>query len=247
MNWIQVVYFKLKVIWPLFSPSKAKKPRSFLLPFRQIFEWKHESMKPNLSQKAMKLGPNDNCFTEELNSSGLFQTECRETWWTRYLRISPGYISGEICPAWGKGTQRIYQLNRGKICGGSRNLISYTSPLSRMSNTDSSGLINDIVASSSLDFFDEALGAVTCSTWSSKRCFLLRWAWLYAEISFGVAVNWNGGSASEETSVSDQDWSRLSTDEVSAMWINVCHDAVDIPHLGDWVLDGDVRAFLDIR
>ena len=42
--------------------------------------------------------------------------------------------------------------------------ISYTSPLSRASNTDSSGLINDIVASSSLDFFDEALGAVTCLT-----------------------------------------------------------------------------------
>ena len=27
---------------------------------------KYESMKPNLSQKAMKLGPNDNCFTEKL-------------------------------------------------------------------------------------------------------------------------------------------------------------------------------------
>ena len=51
MNWIQVVYFKLKEIWPLLSNAQAKKPSSFLLPFCQIFEWKHESMKPNLSQK----------------------------------------------------------------------------------------------------------------------------------------------------------------------------------------------------
>ena len=53
-NWIQVLYFKLKVIWPLFSPAKAKKPARFLLTFRQS-KWKYESMKPNLSQKAMKL------------------------------------------------------------------------------------------------------------------------------------------------------------------------------------------------
>ena len=41
-----------------FPPAKAKKPRSFLLPFYQS-KWKYESIKPNLSQKAMK-------FTEEL-------------------------------------------------------------------------------------------------------------------------------------------------------------------------------------
>ena len=57
-NWIQVVYFKLKEIWPLFCPANAKKQSSILLPFRQS-KWKYESMKPNLSQKAMKL-------TEEL-------------------------------------------------------------------------------------------------------------------------------------------------------------------------------------
>ena len=38
---------------------KPQKLAGFLLSFRQIFEWKHESMKPNLSRKAMK-------FTEEL-------------------------------------------------------------------------------------------------------------------------------------------------------------------------------------
>ena len=59
MNWIQVVYFQLKEIWPLFSTAKAKILSSFCTPL-------DESMKPNLSQKAMKLGPNDNCFTEEL-------------------------------------------------------------------------------------------------------------------------------------------------------------------------------------
>ena len=59
MNWIQVVSFKLKEIWQLFSIAKAKKLSSFftsLLP-------KHESMKANLSQKAMKLGLNDNWGT----------------------------------------------------------------------------------------------------------------------------------------------------------------------------------------
>ena len=62
MNWIQVVYFKLKEIWPLFSPAKAKKPSSFFTSLPP----KHESMKPNLSQKVRKLVPNDDCFTEEL-------------------------------------------------------------------------------------------------------------------------------------------------------------------------------------
>ena len=42
MNCIQVVYFKLKEIWLLFSNAKAKNRARFLLPFRQIFEWKHE-------------------------------------------------------------------------------------------------------------------------------------------------------------------------------------------------------------
>ena len=59
MNWFQVVYFKLKEIWPLFSTAKAKILSS-------LFTSLDKSMKPNLSQKAMKLGPNDNCFTEEL-------------------------------------------------------------------------------------------------------------------------------------------------------------------------------------
>ena len=56
INWIQVVYFKLKEIWPLFSIAKAKKKALF-------FFW----MKVNLSQNlALKLAPNDNYFTEEL-------------------------------------------------------------------------------------------------------------------------------------------------------------------------------------
>ena len=52
MNWIKVVYFKLKEIWPLFSTAGAKKPSSF-------FTSLDKCMKANLSQKAMK-------FTEEL-------------------------------------------------------------------------------------------------------------------------------------------------------------------------------------
>ena len=59
MNWIQVVYFILKEIWPLFSPPKAKKPSSFFTSLPP----KHESMKANLTQKAMKLGPIDNWGT----------------------------------------------------------------------------------------------------------------------------------------------------------------------------------------
>ena len=56
MNWIQVVYFILKEIWPLFSPAKAKKLSSFFTSLPP----KHESMKPNLSQKVTKV----NYFTE---------------------------------------------------------------------------------------------------------------------------------------------------------------------------------------
>ena len=41
----------------LFSNAKAKK--------RAFFTSLEESMKANLSQKAMKLGPNDTYFTEE--------------------------------------------------------------------------------------------------------------------------------------------------------------------------------------
>ena len=54
-----MVYFKLNEIWLLFSNAKAKKPSS-------CFTSLDESMKANLSQKAMKLGPNDTYFTEEL-------------------------------------------------------------------------------------------------------------------------------------------------------------------------------------
>ena len=45
----------------LFSNAKAKKPSSFFTSLRP----KHESMKPNLSPKAMKIAPNENYFTEE--------------------------------------------------------------------------------------------------------------------------------------------------------------------------------------
>ena len=74
------------------------------------------------------------------------------------------YFWGNLTCLRKRNTVNISAYSGKDIRGGSRNLISYTSPLSRTSNTDSSGLINDIVASSSLDFFDEALGAVTCST-----------------------------------------------------------------------------------
>ena len=42
MNWIQVVYFKLKEIWPLFSPAEAKKPSSFFY-FPSAKAWKYET------------------------------------------------------------------------------------------------------------------------------------------------------------------------------------------------------------
>ena len=49
MNWIQVVYIKLKQIWSLFAPAKSKKMGSFFL-MKAI-------PSPNL---ALKLAPNDN-------------------------------------------------------------------------------------------------------------------------------------------------------------------------------------------
>ena len=62
MNRIQVVYLKLKEIWPLFSIAKAKKTVSFF--------W----IKANLSQNlALMLAPNENYFTDEL--VGILWTE----------------------------------------------------------------------------------------------------------------------------------------------------------------------------
>ena len=64
ISWIE---FKLSIsnwkrfecYFPLLKPKKRAR---FLLPFRQS-KWKYESMKPNLSQKAMKLAPNDSYMT----------------------------------------------------------------------------------------------------------------------------------------------------------------------------------------
>ena len=56
----------------IFHCWRQKKRARYLVPFRQS-KWKHKSMKANLSQKALKLGPNDNCFTEEL--VGILWTE----------------------------------------------------------------------------------------------------------------------------------------------------------------------------
>ena len=45
---VGIIWIKFKLfisnwkIWPVFAPAKAKKPSWFFLPFRQIFEWKHE-------------------------------------------------------------------------------------------------------------------------------------------------------------------------------------------------------------
>ena len=47
---------RFDLYFPLLKPKNQAR---FLLPFRQS-KWKHESMKANLSQKAMKLAPNDN-------------------------------------------------------------------------------------------------------------------------------------------------------------------------------------------
>ena len=68
MNWIQVVYIKLKQIWSLFSIAKAKKQARFF--------W----MKANLSQNlALKLAPNENYFTAEL--VGILWTEFKLFIW----------------------------------------------------------------------------------------------------------------------------------------------------------------------
>ena len=63
MNRIQVDYFKLKEIWPLFSIAKGKKNNKFIF-----------LMKANLSPNlALKLSPIKNYFTEEL--IGILLTE----------------------------------------------------------------------------------------------------------------------------------------------------------------------------
>ena len=80
MNWIQAVSFKLKEIWLLFSIAKTKKPGSFSTSLPP----KHESMKANLSQKALKLCPDDNCFTEELVGILLTEFKLFISNWSRF-------------------------------------------------------------------------------------------------------------------------------------------------------------------
>ena len=60
MNWIQVVYFKLKEIWPLFSTAKDKKRALFYFPSTKA----NENMKVwnQICQEVTKV----NYFTEEL-------------------------------------------------------------------------------------------------------------------------------------------------------------------------------------
>ena len=55
--WIQVVYFKLKEIWPAIFHCWSKKKRARFF-FFFFFEWK--LLNANLSQKALKLASNDN-------------------------------------------------------------------------------------------------------------------------------------------------------------------------------------------
>ena len=70
MNWIQVVYFKLKGIWPLLAPAKAKKTSSLFFTSLPPNLWMKSNLSANL---ALKLAPNDNSFTEEL--VGILWTE----------------------------------------------------------------------------------------------------------------------------------------------------------------------------
>ena len=85
MNWIQVVSFKLKEIWLLFSIAKAKKLSSF---FTSLWP-KHESMKANLIQKAMKLGPKDNWGTGRYLwiEFKLFISNWKRKRWKRYRKF----------------------------------------------------------------------------------------------------------------------------------------------------------------
>ena len=56
MNWIQVVCFKLKEIWLLFSNAKAKKRANFLLPFHQNMKvWKQISVKRPVKRSMMSI------------------------------------------------------------------------------------------------------------------------------------------------------------------------------------------------
>ena len=70
ISWIEFKLFisnwkRFDLYFPLLKP---KKRAGFFFFWMKAFEW-------NLGQKALKLASNDNYFTEELNSSSLFQTE----------------------------------------------------------------------------------------------------------------------------------------------------------------------------
>ena len=77
--WTEIMLFisfwkRFDLYFPLLKTKKTGSFFTSLLP-KQMKTWKYESMQANLSQKALKLASNDNYFTEELNSSCLFQTE----------------------------------------------------------------------------------------------------------------------------------------------------------------------------
>ena len=75
MNWIQVVYIKLKQIWSLFAPAKAKNALVF------FFFW----MKANLNQNlTLKLAPSDNYFTEELVGISWMELKLFISNWKRF-------------------------------------------------------------------------------------------------------------------------------------------------------------------
>ena len=39
----------------------------------------------------------------------------------------------------------------------------------------------------------------------------------------------------------------MCLDVVSAVWSNICDNAVNVPEFGIWILDGYVRAYCDLR
>ena len=96
---------RFDLYFPLLKPKNQAR---FLLPFRQS-KWKHESMKANLSQKAMKLAPNDNYMSIFVSFTSYIHKHYIQSYWKK--KIFFGYKYASFVPS-NAGMSNVWPASR---------------------------------------------------------------------------------------------------------------------------------------